>query len=304
MSVIFLFVDGVGLGEENESNPFFKFNYPGFSALVGGKIFSKKAGEIIKEDHLFKPVDATLGVEGLPQSGTGQVALFSGENAAKEIGKHFGPFPHSGIKHLLEEQSLFLKAQKVGATCQFLNAYPDIFFRKAEKRDRWSCTTLMTKSAGIPLYTVKEVQERKGLTAGLTQKAWREQLNIDVSEINPEEAAKRVINQSVNYDLLLSEFYLTDKAGHDQEMRKADRYIKRYDRFLKHLIEHKPAETTIVLSSDHGNVEDLSVKTHTFNDVPLLVYGPGVGHFKDAESIMDVTPGILDMLAGGKGDNN
>lgn len=296
MDVIFLFIDGVGLGEENRYNPFFKSEYRGFSAMTGGSTFSKNAEEIIKDNHIFKPLDATLGVKGLPQSGTGQAALFSGENAAKEIGKHFGPFPHSGIKHLLEEQSLFLKAQKLGATCKFMNAYPDIFFRKAEKRNRWSCTTLMTKSAGIPLNTTKEVREGKALTAGLTQKAWREQLNIDVPELTPEEAADRLINELVNYDLLLFEYYLTDKAGHDRDMKKADRYIKRYDRFLGYLMEHKPAEATIVLSSDHGNVEDLSVKTHTFNDVPLFVCGPGTGYFKDAEGIMDVTPGILDIL--------
>lgn len=296
MAVIFLFIDGVGLGKETGSNPFAEMEYGGFTAMSGGQPFYERATEIIKDNHVFKAVDATLGVEGLPQSGTGQTALFSGENAAREIGKHFGPFPHSGIKDLLKKKSLFLKAQQQGKKCQFLNAYPDIFFEKARKRNRWSCTTLMTKSADIPLYTAKEVKTGKALTAELTQQAWKEQLNIPVIQITPEEAADRLLAQSSEFDLLLHEYYLTDKAGHSREMERAAKYLETYDRFLRRLIQQKPPECTIVLSSDHGNIEDLSVKTHTRNKVPLFAYGPGAPAFSHATSILDVTPGILEVL--------
>lgn len=296
MSVIFLFIDGVGLGKASAANPFTQCTYRGFSAMAGEQEFSGKATELTDTDHLFKFLDARLGVEGLPQSGTGQTALFTGKNAPQEIGKHFGPFPHSGIKPFLKSDSLFAKAKELEKRCNFINAYPNIFFQKARKRNRWSCTTLMTKSADISLNTTKEVKEGKALTAELTQQAWREHLNIDVPEISPEEAADRLLEQTEQYDLLLHEYYLTDKAGHSQELEKATGFLKTYDRFLWHLINQKPTETTIVLCSDHGNVEDLSIKTHTFNHVPLFVYGPGASKFKNAQSIMDVTPGIIDVL--------
>ncbi|HKK45461.1 MAG TPA: alkaline phosphatase family protein [Balneolaceae bacterium] len=296
MPVIFLFIDGVGLGDSNDSNPFYQNKYQGFTTMSGKQPFGCKSDEIKDSNHVFKHVDATLEVEGLPQSGTGQTTLFSGENAPKEIGKHFGPYPHSGIKHLLREQSLFKKAHQQGKECQFMNAYPDIFFKKAKKRDRWSCTTLMTRSANVKLNTTTEVKQGTALTAGLTQQAWRKHLDIDVPVISPEEAADRLLVQAEKYDLLLHEYYLTDKAGHSQELEKADRYLSIYDRFLWQLINHADSQITIVLSSDHGNVEDLSIKTHTFNKVPLFGYGPGAHHFKDARSIMDVTPGILNIL--------
>jgi len=300
MPVIFLFIDGVGLGNQHDTNPFFQQTYHGFSAMAGDQSFSVNADELKDQEHIFKAVDATLDVEGLPQSGTGQATLFSGENAPKEIGKHFGPFPHSGTKHLLEEQSLFLKAQSLGKQCRFMNAYPDIFFQKAQKRNRWTCTTLMTKSAGVELNTTEDVKKERALTAELTQQAWREHLNIDVPQITPETAADRLLEQSVNWDLLLHEYYLTDKAGHSQEVEKAARYLKVYDRFLWHLINQKPKNVTIVLCSDHGNIEDLSVKTHTLNRVPLFAYGPGASHFSQAQSIMDVTPGILQTIRNSK----
>lgn len=296
MPVIFLFIDGVGLGQANGSNPFTQSDLPGFSAIAGGQPFTDQAREINQTNHLFNFLDATLGVEGLPQSGTGQTTLFSGENAAKIIGKHFGPFPHSGIKYLLKKQSLFHQAQKQGKSCRFINAYPDIFFQKKKKLNRWTCTTLMTKSADIPLNTTKEVKAGTALTAELTQQAWRRQLKIDVPEITPEEAADRLLEQSKRYDLLLHEYYLTDKAGHSQKMEHALDYLQIYDRFLWHLIRQKPSKVTIVLSSDHGNVEDLSKKTHTFNPVPLGICGPGANHFMGATSIRDVTPSIIEIF--------
>jgi hypothetical protein len=296
MSVIFLFIDGVGLGEKNADNPLLHEEFKAFPFMSGGQLFIQNVPSVVKKNHLFKPIDAALGVEGLPQSGTGQAALFSGENAPKIVGRHFGPFPHSSTKPLLQERSLFKKAQAQSKFCTFLNAYPDIFFQKAKARSRWTCTTLMTKGANIPLNGEQNIKNGTALTADITQESWQKSLHLDVPIITPEQAAKRLINQSAQYDLLLHEYYLTDKAGHNRQKEGALKVLKRYDQFLWALIQAKPKEVTIVLSSDHGNVEDLSTKSHTLNKVPLFVYGQGAAKFHQAESIMDITPGILNML--------
>ena len=59
-----------------------------------------------KSKYIF-PVDACLGVEGLPQSGTGQTSIFTGINAPKFIGKHFGPYPYSTLLPEIEEKNIF-----------------------------------------------------------------------------------------------------------------------------------------------------------------------------------------------------
>lgn len=296
MAVLFLFIDGVGLGEETPHNPFQLRNYPGFRAMAAGQSFSDSAEIITGSRHLFKGIDATLQVEGLPQSGTGQAALFTGVNTAREVGRHFGPFPHSKVKPFLKHQSLFSKAAERGLSCTFMNAYPDIFFKRSQKRNRWSCTTLMTKSAGIRLQTEEDLKQERAITAEITQQAWREKLQIDVPEITPSAAAKRAMEAASRNDIILYEYYLTDKAGHSQDHGHAQEVISRFDQFLQHLIEHKRDEDTLLLSSDHGNVEDLSTKTHTFNKVPLFVYGPGAEAFQQVESITGVTPAILEIL--------
>jgi len=65
--------------------------------------------------------------------------------------------------------------------------------------------------------------------------------------------------------------------------------------FLLHITKNLSDDDTFVLTSDHGNLEDLRIKTHTRNPVPLLVKGE-VEYFKDVESILDVTPSIVNHL--------
>lgn len=296
MNIVFLFVDGVGLGRGDENNPFSQYSYSAFEKMSDGQPFTKKALPVKKEEHFFAPVDANLGIEGFPQSGTGQTALFSGENAAKEIGKHFGPWPHTGVKHLLEKESVFNKTLGLGKTPHFINAYPEIFFKNAARINRWTGTTLMTKSAGIKLNGPEQVKKGEAVTAGITQKAWRDRLEIDVPAISPQKAARQVLKQSQKFDLLLHEYYLTDKAGHSRNHKIATRHLSVYNEFLGTIINEKRGNTTIVLSSDHGNIEDLSTKSHTRNKVPLFAYGPGAAEFFTAHSILDVTPGIIHLL--------
>ncbi|MDX1639418.1 MAG: alkaline phosphatase family protein [Balneolaceae bacterium] len=296
MAVLFLFVDGIGLGEPGAENPFHRFRYPAFSRMAGEQPFTGKAYHHSDSRHLFKGIDATLGVEGLPQSGTGQATLFTGQNAARIVGRHFGPYPHSKIKPILKNRSLFHRAASGGKQCRFMNAYPDIFFRRSQERNRWSCTTLMTRSAGIELYTERDLKRGRAITAEITQEAWRERLGIDVPTIEPREASKRMLNAARHYDLLLYEFYLTDKAGHAQSSDQANEILGRYDAFLGYLLDNLDENDTLVLSSDHGNLEDLSTKTHTFNRVPLFVQGPAAGAFRDVDSIQGITPAILHIL--------
>ncbi len=291
MSLVFLFLDGVGLGEDNGQNPFALNDYPAFKAMTGGRSFTGDAGNHQRGSHYFTSLDACLGVDGLPQSGTGQVTLFTGINSAKVLGRHFGPYPHSAIRSLLGEESIFKKIGSQNGRCHFINAFPQRFIDYVTSTNRWSSTTFMTASAGMKLNSVAEILEEKAITAELTQHAWRTRLSLEVPLISEEDAAGRVIRASKEHDLVLVEYYLTDKAGHSRDGKLAHSILTRIDRFLQHLIRLQAEHGyTLILTSDHGNLEDLSTKTHTRNRVPLFVLGEGAHHFHGAESIQDITP--------------
>ena len=305
MSLIFVFIDGVGLGDENPENPFCEADsFPAFFKLAGNRAMTKYAPVYYRAGHIFLHIDACLGVDGLPQSGTGQATLLSGTNASKILGRHFGPYPHSKIRYLLEKHSLFRQISEIEKSFYFMNAFPEVFFERAKARNRWSCCTLMTRSAGLQLNSLDEVKHGNAITAGLRQDYWRANLDLDVPEISEEEAADRSLRKAEEKDLVLVEYYLTDKAGHNQDPEYARKMLIRIDRFLNRIIEKKSESTTLLVTSDHGNIEDLSTKTHTLNKIPLFADGPLAIFFREVQSIIDVTPAIVKALSDEKNQAN
>ncbi|MGH9465619.1 MAG: metalloenzyme, partial [Thermoanaerobaculia bacterium] len=100
------------------------------------------------------------------------------------------------------------------------------------------------------------------------------------------------------FDLTLYETFLTDLAGHGRRGVSAGEAVSRLDGLLAGILGAKTANTTVLLTSDHGNLEDATTGGHTANAVPLLAVGPAARRFADLDSILGVTPRILEVLVG------
>ena len=298
---LFVFVDGIGLAPPGADNPF-STPRPALERLGGGHVWTSEAPALRQPDHVFLPIDATLAHDGLPQSGTGQAALLTGENAARVHGRHFGPYPPTTVRPLVAERSLFARLVARGvppAALAFANAYPDRFFRFVEARGRWTTTTLAAHSAGVRLRTAEDLADGLAIPADLTGDGWNRLIDPAMSPFSEAEAARRVLAITSAHRLTLVEYYRTDKAGHSQDGARASATLASLDRFLGALLEgFDAARDLLVLTSDHGNLEDLSVKSHTRNPVPLVAWGRGAGGFADAASLLDVTPRLVDVLTG------
>jgi phosphopentomutase len=112
-------------------------------------------------------------------------------------------------------------------------------------------------------------------------------------------AAARTLAQAASeLDLALFETFLTDKAGHAQDMAWARAEIVRLERFLAELLEAVDLRSQIVVvTSDHGNLEDLSTPSHTRARVPVLAAGPGSDAFvASVRSLRDFAPAMLQAL--------
>ena len=108
LKIIFIFVDGLGIGcDDPEINPLRDARFPSLGKLLANAT----------------PLDACLGVDGLPQSATGQATLLTGVNAAKEMGRHIEGFPPPSLKKLIEHENIFSKLRKLGRHCTFANCY-------------------------------------------------------------------------------------------------------------------------------------------------------------------------------------
>lgn len=283
-----IFIDGVGIGKKDyQSNPFFKYGFKSFSEIFGS-VPSLDNPIIIKNDRYIFPVDANLGVDGLPQSGTGQTSIFCGINAAKFVGKHFGPFPYSTLIPIIGEQNILKLYKDEGKKSFFANAYPKRFFDYLKSgKTKLSVTTLSCRLSGIPLNRTSDVRAGKALTAEITNARWNQKLNLKMPIISPMLAAKRLLRFAVKNDFTLYEYYITDHLGHGRYDGETETTIKILDEFLFTILTKLPEDVTLLICSDHGNFEDLSVKTHTRN--PALTISAGKYGKLLFEEIKDLT---------------
>jgi 2,3-bisphosphoglycerate-independent phosphoglycerate mutase len=298
-AVLLVFLDGVGLGPAGVENPLASQELPAFRRLAGGTAWTREGPVVRTPTHVFRPLDAGLGVAGLPQSGTGQATLFTGVNCAALAGRHFGPYPHSTSKPVLEQESVFARLRAASASPEpaaFANAYPERFFAYAEARTRWTVTTFACRAAGVRLRTDADLRAGRALAADLTNVRWRAELDPTMPAISEADAAGRLARLAAAHPFTLFEYYLTDKAGHAQDPEGAAAVLRTLDRFFDALLDRLDPGALLVVTSDHGNLEDLSVKTHTRNPVPLVAVGPGADAFAEAEDLTAITPALLRSL--------
>lgn len=291
-SIYFLFIDGIGLAPSTESNPFWTNELPGFESLAESTSWTTEGFNIQDRPNLVvRGIDANLSIHGLPQSGTGQSTIFSGVNCAQLAGRHYGPFPHSSSRDVLREKNLF---SRVGIQRSlFANAYPERFFRMAERRDRWSTTTRCCLDSGIKIMTIADLEKGDALAADITGVGLAKVAELAVTPISESDAAKRVRMMCASKALVVSEYFHTDKAGHAQNSAAAASCLMTLDVFFSCLVHELDwTKTTLVVTSDHGNLEDLSVKTHTRNPVPLVVRGPDAHHFRDVTDLSHLADAI------------
>lgn len=296
--VLMLFVDGVGIGENDASkNPFFRYGFSPFTHFFGAIPHTGLTHLSTKHGHIF-PVDAVQGVKGTPQSGTGQTSIFCGVNAQEIIGEHFGPYPYSTLLPVIEEKNIFSTLLKKKRKVHFANAYPKAFFEYIKGgRTRQSVTTLSAKYAGMKLHNGADVRAALALTAEITGERWNEKLGYKLRVLTPEGAANRLLRIAGKNHYTLYEFFLTDYLGHGRLPGMEEYIHKVFERFVHTLLLKLPENVTLLVCSDHGNYEDTSIKSHTVHSSLGLSYGKGAQFFRERiSSLYDIHPAVVDWI--------
>ncbi len=275
--VLLIFLDGVGLGPgDGDVNPFARADLPTLSALLDGRRLVSGNGPVSTTTATLVPTDARLGVPGLPQSATGQATIFSGINAPRHIGQHYGPYPNPDLRQLVHRHGLFGRLVKAGYRVAFANAYPHRYLeRLARGTGRCSVTSVAAQAGGVRLRDYHDLCAGRAVSAFLTNEGWRDVLGYtDVPIISAPEAGRRVARLLDEHDFVVFEHYATDIAGHRADHEQARQVLEQLDAFLGGAVEVADLERTlIIVTSDHGNLEDLSSRKHTLNPVPTLLIG-------------------------------
>lgn len=277
LKILFVFVDGLGLGSDD----------PAVNPLADTQRFPT-LGKMLANSV---PLDASLGVPGLPQSATGQAALLTGLNAPQLMGRHMEGFPPPRLKTLVQEHNIFSKLLAAGKTCTFANEYYlDDVAHIPSKRE--SVTTVATLAAFGGVRGKDKLVENRAVYHDLTREALRAR-GYDGELITPEKAAEHLIGIANDYDFTLFEFFQSDHAGHSGDEQRIFQTLEKLDAFFSNLWKF---EGLLIVTSDHGNIEDMTVRTHTPNPVPFYASKPE--RFQGLEKIDQLTPAILDVIVG------
>jgi 2,3-bisphosphoglycerate-independent phosphoglycerate mutase len=292
LRVIFIFIDGLGIGPADpEINPLLVARMPTLVSWVGTPDPDAWQAGVRSERASLVPLDATLGVDGLPQSATGQAALYTGVNAAELVGRHMPGYPNKALQAVLATRGVLPRLVRAGRPAAFVNAYT---FRNIPeylaRRRPLSATTVMSLAAFGGFRTAAAARRREAVFHDLTNRGLRRR-GENVPIIEPREAGEIIARVGAEHDFTLFEYFLTDLAGHRQRMHRAVLYLEDLDEMFGGIKDGTDfAGTLLLVTSDHGNVEDLSTRGHTRNPVPLVTVGPGHERFRGLTSIMEVTP--------------
>lgn len=308
MRLIFLFLDGVGLAPASEHNPLSTCAMPRLRQLFGGGLTIETA-TVVQERKLLLPIDARLGVKGEGQSGTGQFSIYTSENGARLFGRHHGPHLPSTLKTALAEKNIFSVLRQTGQTFYYANAYPKRYIEmclkvRGEGKIRSSVLFEAAAMEHLEFNSAEAVKKGEAISGDLISRWWRmntEDGDIDVPEILPEVAADNLLRLSTQYDAVFYEFFLTDLAGHRRISTPTCEILARLDAFIGRLsdvllTDTAFADTLLVSTSDHGNLEDDLSTHHTANPVPLLAVGKNAGALQSVNSIDGVMQTVVSLF--------
>jgi len=296
LSTLLVFIDGVGIGKKDIiNNPFFKYGFKTFTDIFG-EIPHLEKQNLKGENSFLFPVDALMGIPGIPLSGTGQTSIFCGVNAPKIIGQHFGPYPYSTLIPVINEKNIFHEFKKRKMKASFANAYPKLFFDYVKSgRRRLSVTTISCLLSEINLNSISDLHRGKAISPDIINKRLIERFSYKLPIIKPETAAKRLIGISMKNHFTAFEIFQTDHLGHGRNPDLLDEFIIILDKFLFYLMTHLKKNMTLIVCSDHGNFEDLSIKMHTLNPSLCITSGKNALQLsKRIKNLSNIKPAIME----------
>ncbi|MFN2136077.1 MAG: hypothetical protein ACK2UK_09000 [Candidatus Promineifilaceae bacterium] len=273
------FMDGVGLGPSDPTiNPFARARTPNLDALLGrDDWFRAGNGQINAQRATLAPTDATLGVPGRPQSATGQATILTGRNVPQLVGEHFGPKPNAAVAEVIRQGTLFKDVAEAGGRAALITPYPQGYFDAIASGKRlYSAVPLAVVQAGWPLFTIDELRQGRAVSPDFSNAGWREFLKQDDLELlAPYEAGRRIAAVAQAYDFSFFEHWPSDRSGHRGSLVHAAEHIEKIDAALGGLLAAWPEERgLLIITSDHGNIEEKDHRLHTRNPVPTIVVGP------------------------------
>jgi hypothetical protein len=285
------FLDGVGLGGADPViNPFVSARLPHLTGLLGEGWYLTGQAPILGERASLARTDATLGMPGRPQSATGQATILTGQNVPRLIGEHYGPKPNAAVAAAIHQGTLFHQVLRAGGSAALLTPYPQRYFDGIKSGRRlYSSIPLAATSAGLSLMTAEDLSAGRAVSPDFTGAGWVHFLGYDnIPILSLDEAGRRLARLARDYHFSFFEHWPTDRTGHRGRLEEAIAHLEMLDSAIGGLLaEWDDRAGMLIITSDHGNIEEKDHRQHTLNPVPTILVG--AGHQQAAAQIRDLT---------------
>lgn len=136
------------------------------------------------------------------------------------------------------------------------------------------------RQAGVRLRSWDDVRDGAALTASLTHELERD-FDLGAAGIapldprTPEEGAEVLAQLSAEHGFVFYKYQLADLISHTGQLDLARAVFRTIETFLRALLERLPSETRVVVTSDHGHLEQVEfTKGHPKSLVPTWYFGP------------------------------
>ncbi len=279
------------MGESDPAvNPFVTADLPYLTNLLGEGWYLQENGRVSTPRASLIPTDANLEMPRRPQSATGQATILTGRNVPQIVGEHYGPKPNPAVANVIHEGSLFREVVEADGRAALITPYPQPYFDAVARGKRLlSAVPLAASSAGLDLMTADDLRAGRAVSPGFTGQGWRDHLgHADMPVLTLAEAGQQISAVARNHHFSFFEHWPSDRSGHRGPLQDAAKHLEMLDSALVGLIENWDDEQgLLIITSDHGNIEEKDHRQHTRNPVPTILIGQG--HADLALDVDDLT---------------
>lgn len=299
------FMDGVGLGNDNPAiNPFVSAQLPHLTNLLGQSWYISPEhggpGRITTEKASLIPTDPNMEMPGRPQSATGQATILTGRNVPQIVGEHYGPKPNKSVAEVVKQGNLFQDVVMAGGKAALISPYPQGYFDAINSGKRlYSSVPLAATSAGLSLMSADDLRAGRAVSPGFTGQAWQDHLGYtDIPILTLFEAGQQIAAIAQTLQFSFFEHWPSDRSGHRGTLEEAVQHLEMIDAALGGLFAAWDWDNgLLIITSDHGNIEEKDHRQHTLNPVPTILFGHNHTQFgRQINNLADIAPVVRSIL--------
>ena len=172
----------------------------------------------------------------------------------------------------------------------FSSQFPEHFRRMI------SVTSCMLLASGQKPFGAMEIRSGTALYQDYSNRQLIAR-GLSLPEFSPARAAAVIRGASRRPGFTLYEYFQTDLYAHRKTLEECVALVRDLNTLIGTLLAALDKNRdTLILTSDHGNLEDYPARGHSRNPVPLIAWGKhGARLRKKIRSISDVAPAILEL---------